>query len=108
MTNNLIVAAIVAVVVLAFVAMNFLSKRRHSQTPSDVARALEDFVNGTGSRWDWDDFVSHPIQDPALEAIRVRCLTLDREFPPEKPGQFCGERGRDILREYARQLRQES
>ena len=106
MTKIVILASLVAALFVAFVVMNFVSKRRNRPTPADVARALEDFTNGTGSRWEWDDFISRPIQDPALEAIRVRCLTLDSEFPHDKPGQYCGEKGLEVLREYARRLRQ--
>jgi hypothetical protein len=70
-----------------------------------VAKFLEDFVNGTGGKWDWDDFISSPIADPELDKIRKRCVKLDLEFPPTKPGWFCNEQGLAVIRGYIEQLR---
>jgi hypothetical protein len=35
-----------------------------------VARYLRDFISGSGEDWDWDDFESVPIKNPALDALR--------------------------------------
>ncbi len=40
------------------------------RTAAEVVRYLRDFIDGTGGEWDWDDFESVPISDPALERIR--------------------------------------
>ena len=45
-------------------------------TRAEVADIIEQFVDGTGGRWDWDDFTSTKIADPELDAIRVRCIEL--------------------------------
>ncbi|HXB57664.1 MAG TPA: hypothetical protein VN461_23085 [Vicinamibacteria bacterium] len=74
-------------------------------TASQVADTLEGFVDGTAGPYDWDDFLSLPLQDPRLEAIRLRCLSLDEEFPPRLPGEFCSEEGAEVIREYVRELR---
>jgi hypothetical protein len=42
------------------------------------------FIEGTGGPWDWDDFVSIPIADPRLEAIRKRAS----KFPDVGPGEL--------------------
>ena len=42
------------------------------RTPEEVVRPLEDFLHGTGGAYDWDDFVSVPIEDPELEGLRRR------------------------------------
>ena len=39
-------------------------------TASDVEGYLKDFLEGRGGEWDWDDFTTIPITDPALECIR--------------------------------------
>lgn len=39
-------------------------------TPLDVANYLEDWIDGKGGDWDWDDFTSIPITDPYLESVR--------------------------------------
>lgn len=39
-------------------------------TARDVERYLQDFLEGSGGNWDWDDFTSIKITDPSLDAIR--------------------------------------
>lgn len=70
-----------------------------------VVEVLENFVNGKGEDWDWDDFISVRLKDPKLEEIRRRCLNLDKEFPPVKPGQYCNDGGIKVLLEYITQLK---
>ena len=45
-----------------------------------MAVIIEQFLDGTGGRWDWDDFVSLRIEDPELDAIRLRCARLQDEI----------------------------
>lgn len=73
----------------------------------DVAKILEDFLQGTGGPWDWDDFTQGmaPLRDPNLEAIRGRCASLGKEFPPTSPGWYCGEEGLKVLQSYITELR---
>ncbi len=71
----------------------------------EVAHILQDFLDGTGGKWDWDDFTSAmSLEDPYLEKIRTRCLLLDREFPPAKRGEYCNEQGLEVIRGYIREL----
>ena len=74
-------------------------------TRAEVAKAIEDFLEGTGQPWDWDDFTSVRISDSSLESIRQRCAQLDLEFPPEESGQYCGPAGFEVLRGFVRELR---
>jgi hypothetical protein len=39
-------------------------------TREDVERYLNDFLEEGGGDWDWDDFTSISITDPALDQIR--------------------------------------
>jgi hypothetical protein len=71
----------------------------------EVANIIERFIEGTGSDWEWDDFISVPIKDPKLEKIRIRCLELDMEFPPEKSGEYTNKKGLEVLSEYFRELK---
>ena len=70
----------------------------------DVAKSIQDFVDGTGGQWDWDDFISSRIVDEELETIRTKCLSVQSEYPGG-PNQWCNEQGVDVLRGLARQLR---
>jgi hypothetical protein len=73
---------------------------------ADVAQILEDFLQGTGTRWAWDDFTQGTsLDDALLEQIRRRCARLGQEFPPENTTEYCNERGRDVIRRYIADLR---
>lgn len=74
------------------------------RTPAEVAKFMQDFLNGTGPKWEWDDFLSTPLADPELEKIRERCRHLDLEFPPDKPGAFTSAQGLAVIRAYLDQL----
>ena len=77
----------------------------HKLRHKEVAQILEDFLAGTGGKWAWDDFISIPIEDEALERIRIRCSGLDSEFPPLEKGHFCNEEGLDVIRGFLGDLR---
>jgi hypothetical protein len=77
-------------------------------TAEDVATTIEDFVEGRGDPWDWDDFVSFEIVDPRLDAIRERCNMLSDEFPAGERGGYCGPEGIAVMRELVRDLRERS
>ena len=74
-------------------------------TREQVAKILQDFLEGTGGDWDWQAFTDGgQISDPRLEAIRFRSLTLPDEFPPCKRGEYTNEKGRAVLREFIKEL----
>ena len=69
---GIVAAAIIIplLIMVKLVAMPF--QRPVQRTAGEVARYIRDFIDGTGGQWDWDDFESIPIADPALESIRDR------------------------------------
>ncbi len=71
----------------------------------EVAGIIESFLNGTSGEWDWDDFISIPLEDPELEAVRRKCAAAREEFPPTQPRQYCGEQGVETMRRIAAELR---
>jgi hypothetical protein len=71
----------------------------------EVSRIIAQFLDGSGGHWDWDDFISVPLDDPELERIRKYCGDLPDVFPPERPGAYCSERGLGQLRELADSLK---
>jgi len=76
------------------------------ETYTDVAKMLENFVDGTGGQWDWDDYISllsYP-DDPYLQAVQERMINLSSEFPSGGQG-YCGEEGLAVIRDYVRDLR---
>lgn len=89
------------ILVLMFVVAALPIKRK--ATREDVAKAIEDFVNGAGGPWDWDDFISCRIADEELEEVRIKCLRTQCDYPSGATG-WCNEQGLDVLRDLARQL----
>jgi hypothetical protein len=71
---------------------------------ADVVRLIDDFITGSGGQWDWDDFISIPLDDPALEHVRLEAARLPDRFPPAQFGYTSAE-GLAELRRLADTLR---
>ena len=76
------------------------------ETYLDVAKTLEDFVNGTGGRWAWNDHTSAMSyeDDPYLQDVQRKMVYLDTEFPSGGNG-YCGADGIEVIRAYVQDLR---
>jgi hypothetical protein len=74
-------------------------------TAQDVRDILMRFLDETAGPYEWDNFISVPIRDPRLDAIRQRCNSLPVEFPPEVSGHYCNESGINVMRKLIQQLR---
>jgi hypothetical protein len=74
-------------------------------TREEVAKTIENFVNGTGGKWDWDDFTAMRLDDPELDAVRHKCFSVRDQFPPIDPHQYCSDAGIQALRELVISLR---
>ena len=97
---GLIASIGVLVTMFAVAALPIKSKT----TREEAAKAIENFVDGTGGPWDWDDFISVRIADEELEAIRVKCLRTQSEYPGG-PNRWCNDEGLEVLRSLAKQIR---
>ena len=72
----------------------------------DVAHILEEFLEGRGGPWDWDDFISvGKVADERLKQIQRHVNLLSEECPPETPGEYCSEQGREVIRRFIAELR---
>ena len=78
------------------------------RTPEEVANTIEGFVNGTGNQWAWDGFTSIRLDDPELEAIRQKVVSLPVEFPPSNPGDYCSAAGMERMRQIVQELRKKN
>lgn len=63
--------------ILVFKLATLPFDRPAKRSPAEVAAYLRDFLNESGGEWDWDDFTSIPIRDPALEDIRGQAAMLE-------------------------------
>ncbi len=92
----------IPVVLLGLLVRTVLGRKRTADlTAADVESYLEDFVEGRGADFDWDDFTTIPITDPALNAVRERAASIPlprtegsrteaRHLLQEFRGQRCG------------------
>jgi hypothetical protein len=72
----------------------------------DVADILESFVEGRGGRWDWDAYITTMVfKDAFLQEVQNRMVHLSDEFPAEKGMGYCSPEGIQVIRDYAKQLR---
>jgi hypothetical protein len=80
------IALIALVTPFAVIAASFsaLFGFREKLTAAEVVLNLRNFLDGSGGEWDWDDFVSVPIADPALDHIRRRAAAV--ELPASEKG----------------------
>jgi hypothetical protein len=58
-------------------------KSTEDLTPEDVERYLQEFLEGSGGDWDWDDFTSIPLTDPELDRIREEALYMEPPLSEE-------------------------
>lgn len=65
-------------------------ERPAKRSPDYVADHLRRFLEGVGHEGDWDLFVSLPLADPALEAIRFEASGLP--LPLDAAGRSTLER----------------
>jgi hypothetical protein len=79
MRNLLSVAAkaLLVIVALPVALLAGLFGSREKRNPDEVAAYLRNFIDGKGDDWDWDDFISVPIADQTLEAIRQRAAAVE-------------------------------
>jgi hypothetical protein len=80
--------------------------KKYKLSREEVAKILQDFLDGTGKTLAWDGFtLGMSFEDEYLENLRLRCANLSREFPPWHPNEYCNERGREVIRQYIKELR---
>lgn len=78
------------------------------RTIDEVISEITKFLNDKGGAHDWDDFISIPINDKELDAIRIECSDLRENYPPGEKRQFCSDEGLERLKVILRNLKEES
>jgi hypothetical protein len=74
-------------------------------TRSAIANTIEQFLSRASGKWDWDDFVSCPLQDNESERVREACARLPHLYPASDNSAYCGEEGIAVLRSILEDLR---
>ncbi len=66
---------------------------------TEVRAILRAFIYGETGEWDWDDFISLPVEDAYLNAVRIICRDLPTRFPPELGSDaYCSNEGWSTLK----------
>jgi hypothetical protein len=82
--------------------------KRYPESPAEIRKVLQQVVDGTDGTYEIDDcFSGPPFSNPKLEAMRQRLWNLPDEFPPERKGLFCGQKGMEVIRGWIEDLSQE-
>jgi hypothetical protein len=71
-------------------------KPNYAEARLYVITSIHDFLEGTGGKWDWDDFTSIPTGFPDLEAVQNFCAYLSTTHPD--PVAYCNEEGMNLMR----------
>jgi hypothetical protein len=75
-----------------------------SLTRAEAAAYIRHFLDGTGGKWDWDDFISAKLDDPWLDRIRRTCAELPDCYPPTRQDHYCSDEGLRVLRDLLMEL----
>jgi hypothetical protein len=84
---------------------------KYQPSPKDyleVASIIQDFLDGTGDRWAWDDFISisrRQFRDEYLSNVRFQCDMMPLWHPSTKLGQYCSDDGLWLLQRIVDDLR---
>jgi hypothetical protein len=72
-----------ALCVLAFFRfVTFLSKKRNPLTAADYIGYVERYIRGADRSHEWDDFMTIPLADERLDAVRRQLCELGGGGPP--------------------------
>ena len=72
----------------------------------EVAQTLENFLEGDGDKWDWDNYtLGTTFKDPYLLQLQARMASLGNEYPPVSRDHYCGPEGIVVIRGYIQELR---
>ncbi|MCY3003029.1 MAG: hypothetical protein NTV21_14600 [Planctomycetota bacterium] len=79
--------------------------KRPDMSREEVAQCIQDFLEGTGGAYDWDDFTSSEFRDPELESVRKQCIDVYTSFPAANGEGYCNAEGLAELRRLLALLR---
>ena len=80
--------------------LNYTEARQYAIT------SIRDFLEGTGGKWDWDDFISIPTGFPDLEAVQNLCAHMSVTHP--HPVAYCSEEGFSLMRQKLDELQRDA
>ena len=74
----------------------------------EVIDVIERFLsNASRHSWEWDDFVSVPLDDARLDRVRQTCELTHTKYPPALGAGYTSEDGLVVIQELLKDLRAE-
>jgi hypothetical protein len=100
----LIVLGLVAAV--ALLVWTLLRKEKGIDMPrAEVAKAIEDFIEGRSSDEEWDGFLVQAIAEPGPDSIRKKCRQIFSEKSGVVDGHYRREKDVQMLHGFIAELR---
>ena len=101
-----ILAGIAVLSLAAWIATTLSPKlRTDHMTREEVIGVIERFLTDTPMRpWEWDDFLSVPLDDARLDLAREQCQIVHRAYPAAGKG-YCNEEGLRVIQKVLEDLR---
>jgi hypothetical protein len=100
----LLLALATAIILLFYFSGRRARENSASMSITDAIEALEEATDNSARHDRWDDFLSWPIKDPFLEAIRLRALQI-AEDAVQEPGRDISLAATEQLRSLLAELR---
>jgi hypothetical protein len=85
--------------------LTFFIRKRADLTLSEAVTYIENFANGAGQAWDWDDFTSTPHTDAGIAQIVKECEQVALNFPTRHEHEWCNPDGIEELKRIADRAR---
>lgn len=77
------------------------SKPDTKTTREEIAKFIDDFVDGTGGDWDFDDYTSMDYADPLIKEVMDEVTWMDETHPAKRGHGFCNSEGLARMKELA-------
>jgi hypothetical protein len=71
----------------------------HHEELRDAVVAIRHFLDGTGDKWEWDDFISVPAKNQEVARLQGFCQQLPELYPPVNKTDYRSATGLVRLRE---------
>ena len=75
-TAILLAPIFLPVALVAGIRETISPSKGQDRTPVQMIGFIQDFIDGTGGDWDWDEFESVKVSDPVLESFRRRAARM--------------------------------
>ena len=73
-------------------------------TRTEASGIIMRFINDESDEYEWDNFISRPIEDSFVSKIRDECVKVFDEYPSASGSGYCSDKGVEVLANLAKRL----